>query len=95
MRGRCLRCGLSAPRLDHNNRFGERNFARRRQEAPRIANRFHVDHDALGKRVITQVIDQITPANIKHRANRDKGTEANIHAQAPVKNRGAKSTALA
>ena len=50
------------------SRAAERN-------APRVADGFHVDDDALGVRIVTEIIDQIAPTDIEHRAERGERAE--------------------
>src|SRR5271157_699378 len=61
VRGGGLGSGGGPSRLDDDDRLGQRDFARRREEGARVANRFHVDDDALGARVTAEVIDQVAP----------------------------------
>ncbi len=58
--------GLRATRLDHNDRFGECDFACRRQEASCVTDRLHVQHDAARVRIVAQILDQIAPADVQH-----------------------------
>ncbi len=95
VRRRRLGRRLGPARLDHDDRLGQRHLARRRQERPRIADRFHVDHDALGVRVVAEVVDQVAPADVEHRADRDERAEADVHLQAPVEDGRAEGAALA
>src|SRR5258708_34403115 len=44
--------------------------------------------------VAPQVIDEIAPADVHHRANRDEGTESHLCAQAPIKHGSTQGTAL-
>ena len=87
------RCG--PPGLDHDDRLGHGHLARRRKEGARVADRFHVHHDAGGPWIISQVVDQVTPADIEHRTYGDEGAEAHRLAQAPVQHRGTEGAALA
>ena len=86
---------LGAAGLDDDDRLGQRHLARRRQEGPRVADRLHVDEDALGMRVVAEVVDQVAPADVEHRPDRDEGAEADVGPQAPVEDRGAEGPALA
>src|SRR3954453_2361849 len=79
----CMRgCGMSrsrsAARLEHNDRFGKGNLTSSRQKGARIADRLHIEHDALCMGIIAEIIDQIAPANVEHGADRDKSAEANM-----------------
>ena len=85
---------LSAAGLDDDDGLGQGHLACRRQEGPGVADRLHVEEDALGIRVVAEVVDQITPADVEHRPDRDEGAEADIGSQAPGKDRGAEGPAL-
>ena len=90
-----LRCRLRMTSFENDNWFGQGNFPGSGEERTRIANGLQVDDDARGLRVATQIINQIAPANVDHRANGDKGAEPNVFTQAPIQHGRAKSTALA
>ena len=90
-----LAAGLGAAGLDDDDRLGQRHLARGREERPRVADRLHVDDDAVGVRVVAEVVDQVAPADVEHRADRDEGAEADVLAQAPVEDGGAQGAALA
>ena len=49
----------------------------------------------LGVRVVAEVVDQVAPADVEHRADRDEGAEADVSSQAPVEDGGAERAALA
>ena len=68
---------------------------RRREERPGVADRLHVDDDALGVRVVAEVVDQVAPADVEHRPDRDERAEPDVLAQAPVEDRRAERPALA
>ena len=61
----------------------------------RVSDSLHINDDTVGLRVAPQVINQVAPTDIYHRANGDKGTESNVFAQAPIKHGGTQGTALA
>ena len=84
--GRRLGRRLGASGLNHNNRLGQGHLPRRRQKRSRVANRLHIDDDAVGMGVIAQVVDQVAPAHIEHRTQGDKGAKADIFPQAPIQN---------
>ena len=46
-------------------------------------------------RIVAQIVDEIAPADVEHRADRDEGAEADVLAQAPVEHRRAQRAALA
>ena len=87
MRSRSLGRLRRASGLDHDDRLVERNFACRRQERAGVADRFHVNHDAVRPRIAAEVVDQVAPAHVQHRTGRDERAEAHVLAQAPVENR--------
>src|SRR5579863_9571533 len=95
MRGCRLGRRLSAAGFNNDNRLSKGYFTGRGEERAGISDRLHVDDDARGLRVVTQVINQVSPAYVRHRANRDEGTETNVCAQTPIQHGGAKGTALA
>ena len=95
MRGCRLRCRLRAASFQNDNWLGQGDFPGGGEERAGIADGLQVDDDAGGLRVATQLITQDAPADVHHRANRDKGTETNIFAQTPIQHGGAKGTALA
>ena len=95
VRSRRLRRRFGPSRLYHNDRFGQRNFARGRQEGPRISDGLHVDDDAPRPRIVSQVVDEVPPVHVKHRSDGDKGAETDKLAQAPIEDCGAERAALA
>ena len=44
--------------------------------------------------VVAEVVDQVAPADVEHRPDRDEGAEADVGPQAPVEHRGAEGSAL-
>ena len=74
--------------LSETSRAADRN-------EPRVADRFHVDDDAVGARIVAEVVDQVAPVHVEHRADGDEGAEADVLAQAPVQHRRAQGSALA
>ena len=46
-------------------------------------------------RIVAQVVDQVSPADVQHRADRDERTESDVHAQAPVEDGSTQCAALA
>ncbi len=95
MRGGGLGRGRGAPRLDHDDRLGQRDLACGGDERARIADGLHVDHDAVRVRVVAEIIDQVAPVDVEHRADRDAGAEADVLAETPVEHRGKQRAALA
>ena len=95
MRGRGLGRRLGAPCLDDDDRLGERDFARRRQEAAGVADRLHVDDNGFGALVLAKIVDQVAPVHVEHGANRDERAEAHPLLNRPVEHGRAECTALA
>jgi hypothetical protein len=95
VRSRCLG-GLGGPAgLDDDDRLGQGHLAGGREEGPGVPDRLHVDDDALGRRVVAEVGDQVAPAHVEHGAERHDGAEADLLADAPVEDRGQQRAALA
>ncbi len=94
---RCGRLGSlrRAAGLDHDDRLVQSDFTRRGQERARIADRFHVNHDAARVGIVAEVIDEVSPTDIHHRSYGDEGAEADLLLQAPVENGRTESAALA
>ena len=92
---RRLRRLRRAPRFDDDDGLGQRHFARGREKRPGVADRLHIDDDAFGVRIVAEMVDQIPPAHIEHRAEGGKHAEADVFLQAPVQNRRAERAALA
>ena len=67
MRGGGLGGLRGASGFDHDDRLGEGYLAGGGQKRPRVADGFHVDDDAARVRIITQMVNQVTPADIEHR----------------------------
>ena len=74
--------------------LGQSRLSCRRQEGSSVADRLHIEEDALSMRVVVEVVDQISPADVEHRPDRDEGAETNISSQAPGEHRGTKGPAL-
>ena len=81
--------------LDDDDRLGQRDLARGRQEGARVADRLHVDDDAGRVRVVAEVVDDVAPADVEHRAERDDRAEAHVLGRAPVEHGGEQRAALA
>ena len=91
--GLCSRIRTSS--FDHDDGLVQRNFARRRKERARIADRLHVHDDALRPGIISQVVDQVAPVDIEHRSHRNERTEPDHLLLRPVQNRRTQGPALA
>ena len=81
--------------LDDDDRFTERHFAGGREERRCLTHRLHVDHDGARMGIVAQVVDQIAPSNVQHRADGDKSAETHLFSKAPIQNGGAQGAALA
>ena len=90
-----LAAAAGPARLDDDDGLGQRHFAGRRQERAGVADGFHVNDDAARVGIVAQVKNQVAPADIHHRADGNKGAEADIFLQAPIQHRRAKRAALA
>src|ERR1700751_2053429 len=86
--------GLAASGFDYDDGFAERDFARGREKRTRITNRLHVHNYRMGSRIVTEIIDQISPAHIEHGANRNERAEADDLLLSPVEDRRAQGAAL-
>ena len=87
--------GVGATDFDDNDGLGQRHFARGGEESARVADGFHVANNAPGMRVVAEIVDEIAPADIEHRANRDEAAEADVFLEAPVEDGRAERAALA
>ncbi len=74
--------------VSETSRAAERNELR-------VADRFHVDDDGMGARIAAEVVDEIAPVHVQHRADGDKAAEADIFTHRPVQHRRAQGAALA
>src|SRR5215207_3799148 len=93
VRGGGLRGGGGASGLNNDNRLAECDFTGGGQERTRVANRLHVDDDTLRLWVAAQVVNQVAPTHVEHRANGDKSAETDVFAEAPIEYRGAERPA--
>src|SRR5690606_22969039 len=82
-------------RLNDDDRLAQRDFTRRGQERLRVTDRLHVNDNTRRLRVVAEVVDQVAPANVQHRADRDKRAEADVFLKAPVENGGTQRATLA
>ena len=87
--------GSRATRLDHVDGLAQRHLARRGDERASVADRLHVDHDRLRVRVVAEVVDQITPVHVHHRADRHERRVAQTLLQRPVQHGAHQRAALA
>src|SRR2546423_15372136 len=87
--------GVGASSLDDDDRFVQRNFAGGRDKRSRVTYRLHVHDDAVSARVIAQIVDEVTPADVQHRTYRHKGAEADRLLLTPIQNCRAQCAALA
>ena len=82
-------------RLHDDDRLRARDLARRGEEGARVADGLHVQDDRVGLGVVAEMVDEVAPADVGHRAERDDAAEADALAQAPVEDRGDERAALA
>src|SRR5215204_3544918 len=94
MGGRRLACGLRASGFDHYYRLGQGGLAGRREERAGVTDGLHVDDDALRVRVVAEVVDQISPAHVHHRAHADERREPDVLHKALVQDGREQSPAL-
>ena len=74
--------------------FSETSRAAERNERA-SPDRFHVNQNALGARIVAEIIDQIAPVHVEHRPGRDERAESHALVQAPIQNGGHQRAALA
>ena len=84
-----------AARLHDDDRLRQRDLARRREEGARVADGLHVQDDRVGLGVVAEVVDEVAPADVGHRAERHDAAEADALTQAPVEDRRDERAALA
>ncbi len=94
MRGGRLGRRRTASGLQHDDWLAQGHSARRRQKGARVADRLHIDNDALGLRIVPEVIDQVTPGHVQHRASGNEGAEAQPPLQTPVQDGGTQRATL-
>src|SRR6266542_2389217 len=85
---------LGTPGFDQDDRLIQGDLARRGKERTRIPDGFHVKDNTAGARVITEIIDQVAPPHIQHRADRKEGAEAHHFTKAPIEDGGAERATL-
>ena len=81
---RRLAAGGLAPGLHHHHRLGIGGRAQRAHEAPRVADAFHVDQDALRLRVVGQEVQRLRQVDRGVGPERDDGGEADAVVARPV-----------
>ena len=94
MRLRRLGTGFMPADLDHHDRFQARDGAQRTHEAARVANAFDIKQDALGLRVISQVIENLAEVDIGGGAGRNHAGKTDAVGFRPVQHRGTQRTGL-
>ena len=95
-RVRCRRLGRlgGAAGLDDDDRLGQRDLTSGGQEGPRVADRLHVDEDALGARIVPEIGDDVSPTDVEHGPERHDRTETDPFTQAPVQDGRQEGAAL-
>src|ERR1019366_9682414 len=81
---------FSPARFDDDDRLSQRHFAGGREEAARVADRLHVDDDALRVGIIPEVADEVAPADVEHGTDGNECTETDHFPQRPVEHGGTK-----
>src|SRR6516165_3316902 len=95
MRRHCFARSLRTPRFDQDNRLSECDFPRRGEKRSRNSDRFHVNQNTLRVQVISQIVDEVSPTDIQHRTDREKGTEPYVLSKTAVQYRGTECATLA
>ena len=91
MRGGGLRRRRGPTNFDDNDRFGQCHLASGGEKRARVSDALHVDDDAPRMRIIAEVVNEIAPVHIEHRADRDKSAEADVLSKAPIQDRCAQA----
>src|SRR5918997_515789 len=95
MGGRRFARGLRSSGFDHYYRFGQGDFTGRREKGAGVADRLHVDDDALRIRVVAEIVDQVSPAYVHHGACADERREPDVLHKALVQDGREQSPTLA
>ncbi len=66
MRGHGLSGPFRAPCFDDDNRFSQSDLAGCREKRSGIPNRLHVNQNALRVKIIGQIVDEVSPADVQH-----------------------------
>src|SRR5207237_10676079 len=81
--------------LEYDDGLIERNFAGGGEKGAGLADCFHIHDNAVGARVVAEIIDQVAPAHVEHGSDRHEGAEAHLLFLAPIQNGSAECAALA
>src|SRR5690625_7450572 len=73
--------------FQYDNRLLQRYLARGGKEVTDGRDRLHIKENARGLRVVTEVIDELAPADVGHRACGDDRRKAHVAASAPIQYR--------
>ena len=84
-----------APALDHDDRLGLGEVARRAHELARVGDGLDVQDDGAGVRVGAEVVDEVAEVDVAHGADADEGGEADLVGGRPVEDGGAQGARLA
>jgi len=79
--------GLGTSGFNYDNRLAKSNLASCGKEGPRVTHRLHVDENALGVGIVSEIVDKIAPADIEHRARRHDRAETDVLLPAPIEDR--------
>ncbi len=85
---------VRAAGLQHDHGLGPRSRAQRRDEAPCVAHRLHVEQDAVGGRVDEQAVEHLAEIDVDAGAERDHVREADAHRRGEVEHRRAHRAGL-
>jgi hypothetical protein len=91
----CFGCRLGPPGLDDDYRLGAGDVPSGAQELTHVADRLHVQDDALRVGIVAEVIEQVGEIDIGHCTDADKSTETDVLRVGPVEDRRADRPTLA
>src|ERR1700722_20823245 len=86
--------GLGPASLYDDDGFRKSNLAGSGQKRAGIYHRLHVEQNALGMRIVAEVVDQISPTHIEHGTRGNDCAEPNLLAMAPVEDGAQQRSAL-
>ena len=81
-------------RLQHHDRLRARGHAQRRHESARIADRFHVQQDAVGRGVVDERLEDLAEADVDPGAERHHRREPDVVRAREVEHGGAHGSGL-
>src|SRR5579875_1803571 len=95
MRSRSTRTGFVSASFDHNHVFAPAGTTGGTKKFADLADRFHIQHNALRSGIIGKMVYQIGEIDIKHRADTDKAAETNMGLPRPIEDGRTDGSALA